>query len=305
MTKISAISKLAIKTAGKSGHILKKYTPEILTTIGIAGGVTAAVFAARATLKLEETVDETKAQLEEVRIKYQNDDAEETSELSHEERIKDLAVVYIRGTGKIAKLYAPATTIGIVSIVSILAGQGILRHRNVALIAAYATLEEGFSAYRDRVVLDQGKEKDLSYLFDDFKKEVVVTKDDGSETTELSIDERRPGYSIYARFFDETLPSWEKNHDYNLQFLINQQNYVNDLLNIRGHVFLHEVYDRLGIDRTPESAVVGWLLNGDGDGYIDFGIYDSTKEGARRFVNASENAIFLDFNVDGVIYDKI
>ena len=112
-------------------------------------------------------------------------------------------------------------------------------------------------------------------------------------------------YSIYARFFDELSSSWNPEPEYNNLFLRCQQNYVNDLLNARGHVFLNEVYDRLGIPRSKAGAVVGWTLHGEGDGYIDFGIFDGWKPKAREFVNGHEGAILLDFNVDGIIYDKL
>lgn len=77
---------------------------------------------------------------------------------------------------------------------------------------------------------------------------------------------------------------------------------MNDLLQVRGHVFLNEAYDALGLERSKEGAVVGWVLDYNGDNFIDFGIY--TKENA-RFVNGDERAVLLDFNVDGVIFDKI
>jgi hypothetical protein len=49
------------------------------------------------------------------------------------------------------------------------------------------------------------------------------------------------------------------------------------------------------------------MLSGDGetDNYINFGIFDGTTEVLRDFVNGLEGAILLDFNVDGVIYNKL
>jgi hypothetical protein len=53
--------------------------------------------------------------------------------------------------------------------------------------------------------------------------------------------------------------------------------------------------------------VVGWRWNkGSGDdSFIDFGIWDGTREAVNDFFNGREGAILLDFNVDGVIYDKL
>ena len=87
-------------------------------------------------------------------------------------------------------------------------------------------------------------------------------------------------------------------------FLNGQQNFANDLLQARGHVFLNEVYDMLGIPRSQAGAVVGWVKEF-GDGYVDFGIFDGKTSQARSFVNGEERNILLDFNVAGVIYDLI
>ena len=78
---------------------------------------------------------------------------------------------------------------------------------------------------------------------------------------------------------------------------------MNDLLHARGHVLLNDVYDAIGIDRTSAGAIVGWVVSEDGDNFIDFGIYDLPR--SSRFVNGTEHSVLLDFNVDGVIYDKI
>ena len=97
-------------------------------------------------------------------------------------------------------------------------------------------------------------------------------------------------------------------------FLRRQQDYANEVLKSRGHLFLNEVYDMLGIPRTKAGQVVGWIYNEDnpnGDNYVDFGIYDlsnlsdSQKERKMAFVNGQEYSILLDFNVDGPIYDLI
>ena len=89
-------------------------------------------------------------------------------------------------------------------------------------------------------------------------------------------------------------------------FLKAQQQYANDLLRARGRLFLNEVYDMLGIPKSKAGQVVGWVYDEEnpvGDNYVDFGIYDLSKERVRRFVNGDERNILLDFNVDGNIWE--
>ena len=118
-----------------------------------------------------------------------------------------------------------------------------------------------------------------------------------------------PGeYSIYAKFFDDGCTGWTKDPEYNLMFLKDQQRYANDLLQSKGHLFLNEVYDMLGIPRTKAGQAVGWIYdekNPVGDNFVDFGMYDMYNEKARDFVNGYERTILLDFNVDGNILDMI
>jgi hypothetical protein len=109
---------------------------------------------------------------------------------------------------------------------------------------------------------------------------------------------------MYARFFDELCPDFNRQPEYNFLFVRSVQNFANDMLRARGHLFLNEVYDMLGIPRTGAGQVVGWVLE-NGDGYVDFGVFDGDNAMARNFVNGREGAILLDFNVDGVVHNLI
>lgn len=91
-------------------------------------------------------------------------------------------------------------------------------------------------------------------------------------------------------------------------FLKRQQAHATDRLQDKGHLFLNEVYDMLGMQRTKSGQVVGWIYDKKhpiGDNFVDFGIYDLYKEKNREFVNGYEPSILLDFNVDGNILEMI
>lgn len=93
-----------------------------------------------------------------------------------------------------------------------------------------------------------------------------------------------------------------KNEDgaYVWLFLRTIQNYANDLLRYNGHVFLYEILDLLEIEQVPDSKMVGWLLNGNGDGYIDFGIPLLLSDDI-----LPNYPIHLTFNVDGDIHNLV
>ena len=308
----------AIQTAkfaiGRGGHILKKYSPEILTAAGVIGTVGSTVLACKATLKVEDILDEAKKKSNLINAVHDGE-IEVDAEYTDKDYSKDLLVNRTQTAVKLIKLYGPAITLGALSITAILGGQHILRKRNVAVMAAYKLCEESFANYRSRVKDELGEEKDRQFYYgitEETVKDKVKSKDGKTKTVTTKV-EKAPDhlYSQYARFFDEANMNWDKSPEQNMYFLKMVQNQMNDKLKARGHVFLNEVYDALGFERSEAGQLVGWVWNKDntameaGDGYIDFGIFDGNSYAKRAFVNGDERSILLDFNIDGMIYDLI
>lgn len=312
MNKLAIMNK-ASNLMGKTGLKLKKYSPEILVVAGVVGTVASAVMACKATLKVNDILEESKKQIDTIHECAADASRVESGRYSPEDAKKDLTVVYAQTGLKFVKLYGPSVILGALSITSILASNNILRKRNVALGAAYAALDQGFKDYRKRVVDRFGEEVDrqLKYNLKTEKIEEKVTDPEtGKEKKVKSTIEISDGMFVspYARFFDEGSRYFEKNPEMNLMFLRAEQNFANDRLRARGYLFLNEVYERLGIPTTKTGQVVGWIYdpkNGKGDNYVDFGIYDMHREKVRDFVNGYERVVLLDFNVDGDILDLI
>lgn len=309
----------AIQTAkfaiGRGGLVLKKYSPEILTAAGVIGTVGSTVLACKATLKVEDILDEAKKKSNLINAVHDGE-IEVDAEYTDKDYSKDLLVNRTQTAVKLIKLYGPAITLGVLSITAILGGQHILRKRNVAVMAAYKLCEESFNNYRSRVKDELGEEKDRQFYYgitEETVKEKVKSKDGKTKTVTKKV-EKTPDHlcSQYARFFDEANPNWDKSPEQNMYFLKMVQNQMNDKLQARGHVFLNEVYDALGFERSEAGQFVGWIRNRDNtameasDGYIDFNIFDGKNYAKRAFVNGDERSILLDFNVDdGMIYDLI
>lgn len=299
----------AARAFNRIGFKLKKHSPEIMVIAGVVGVVASAVMACKATTKASDIVEETKDQMDKIKTVAETHDAEEYSE---EDMKKDTTIVYTQAAVKFIKLYAPSVLLGAASITSILAGHNITRKRNIALAAAYATIDKGFKSYRANVVERFGEDLDKELRYNVKAKEFdeIVTNDKGKEkTVKKSVEIADPNtYSDYARFFDDGCTGWQKDAELNLVFLKHQQNYANELLQRKGHLFLNEVYDMLGIPRTKAGQIVGWVYdekNKRGDNFVDFGIYDMNREKVRDFVNGYERTILLDFNVDGDILNLI
>ena len=298
------VGKLAgplLKMAGRGSLVLKRFAPEILTGVGVVGVVVSTVFACKATLSLSAIVEEAKEDIESVKDLRE----EKPERYSEEASRKDLAVVYTKSAVAIFKLYAPAAALGVFSIACILGGQHILRKENAALTMAYAGLAESFKKYRERVRLEQGEEKDRQYLHGLTRQDVIVQDEDGNTSVQSVLGLTDPnGLSEYARIFDTDNRNCTRNPELNLMFLRQQQNYANDMLHARGHLFLNEVYDMLGYERTEAGNIVGWVDKtfGDGDGFVDFGIYDPNTHNSHA-INGGDHQFLLDFNVDGMILD--
>ena len=299
------------RTLSKAGFQIKKHSPEILIVAGIAGVVTSAVMACKATTKINDILDQTKEEVGKVNDALANEKIPEDV-YSKEDAKKDLAIIYIQTGVKLVKLYGPSLILGALSITSILASNNILRKRNVALAAAYTAIDNSFKEYRGRVIERFGKDLDRELKYNIKAKEISETTVDenGKETTVTKtvpvVESEEP--SDYARFFCEGCAGWTKDPEMNLVFLKQQQNWANELLKTRGHLFLNEVYDMLGIERSKAGQVVGWVYdetNPNCDNYVDFGIYDIYNERKRAFVNGWERSILLDFNVDGDIYSLL
>lgn len=302
------IMKKVNMSINKAGFRIKKYSPELLVIAGTVGVVVSAVMACKATTKVQDILDETRENVDAVHKCSSDENFKE--EYTDDDAKKDLAIVYVQTGMKLVKLYAPSVILGAASLTAILASNNILKKRNAALAAAYAAVDKGFKEYRSRVIDRFGEEvdKELKYDIKAKKVEETVTDPETGKTKKVKKTEKVSGLDIcspYAKFFDASSREWEKDPEYNLMFLRAQQQYANDLLRSRGHLFLNEVYDMLDIPRTKDGQIVGWVYdekNPVGDNFVDFGIYE-TNRANQEFVNGYEPVILLDFNVDGNIWE--
>lgn len=285
----NALSRVAHRSILK----LNGASPTILVVVGVGGLITTAVLASKASRKIDPIIEDYAAARDSLNANAREKD-----------RGRLLGKLYIDTAVELGKLYAPTIVVGVASTTAVLGGHKILRGRHVATMAAYSGLLEQFQSYRKRVATTLGENVEKG-IYEGAHGEWTEDPDNKGEHTLKPVFSEDDTKSFLRPFFDETNPNWTRNPQANYYFLKGVQNHMNNILAIRGHVFLNEVYDALGMPRCREGAVSGWLYEGRGDCYVDFGFMTSIEPNTVAFRNHEESRVRLNFNIDGTIWDQI
>lgn len=210
---------------------------------------------------------------------------------------------------------APAVIVGAATIASVYFSNSISKKRLAAVGAAYAVLQNAFDGYKKSMVTALGEETvaqitRLKLPNHDKTAEEILSSDNKSDAANVvdAVIASMHDLSPYARIIsEESSNCWDTSEDYTSENLSAIQLWANRRLERKGHLFLNEVFDQLGLSRTREGAVVGWIKNSEvGDGYVSFGDFDANtyRVPSDDYSRVDTNFI-IDFNVDGMIWDKI
>lgn len=308
----NAIVKTIGRAVAKNSFRVKKHAPQIMMVLGVACGIGSTVAACNATLKARDILEDAKADIDRIHMAASDPDTSD-DEYTNDSVKRDLTKVYARTGLQLAKIYAPAVILGAGSIAGTIGSNIIMSKRVNTAVAAYAALDATFKQYRDRVraAIGDGEELEVYHdvkALDNGDDLVLRPAECDNDRSSVKVD----GYSVYARCFDEYNPNWKDNAEYNLTFLRGVQHTLNRMLELQGFLFLNDAYKELGFEPTQAGQLVGWIYDPDrssddyGDNAVSFGLYDP-KKGATLgdFINGHEKSVFLDFNVDGVIVDRI
>lgn len=303
--KLQPIIDKAKGLVGKVTFSCKKYSPEIFLVSGLVSITAGVVLAAVASTKVGDVVDEHNEAMQDLDRSNMSEEDKKDQQLDIEAGIvadpdETKADIWRHTVGRIAAMYAPALGTYLLGVFCILSSYKIMKARHAALVAAYTALDTAFREYRERVKNKFGEDVDQAIMSGDISKEV----DENGNVIKRPDEPLSP----YGRFFDESCIGWERDASYNLSFLLMVQAQMNKMLQQNGYLFLNTVYEALGIPKTKAGHVVGWIYRPwdtevQRDNYISFGIGDGTDQRSRDFINGWNKSIYLDFNVDGIIYN--
>lgn len=300
------------RIVGKCGLMIKRNLPTILTVASAVGTVAAVVLAIKETRKIDDILTEHNKNIETLKEVHDNPEeyVREGEEYTEQDYKKDLAITYTKTAISLAKVYWPCIVVGTSSIICGFAANGIMRSRNAALATAYTVVSNTLKDYRHRVAEKFGDEVELQIFSGETEEEEVevITDKKGKEKTVVH-KKKKYNPSGYARVFDELNMNWSEHLDNNYFFLKQEQDFANERFKARGFMTLAEVYERLGFEVTAESLCVGWIYdkngNTEGDNFIDFGYKDTPIHNFDDDIHDHNACIFLDFNVDGPIIDRM
>lgn len=298
---------MSITTAFYTGVArISKHAPTILSVTASAGVIATGYLAWKAGTRFEDVEGRDWDRRKECLRNADIIPDEDVPKIERKNRI-----LFILDT---VRTVAPAAIVGAATITMIYFSNSISKKRLAAMGAAYATLQTAFDGYKRTMVEALGKEsvdKILKPKLPNVGKsaEEILSSDNKSDAAHVSdaVVNSLKALSPYARIIaEESSTCWDPNEDYTSQNLAAVQLWANRRLERKGHLFLNEVFDQLGLSRTREGAVVGWRKNGEGDGYVSFGEFDASiyRVPSDDYTRVDSNFI-VDFNVDGVIWDKI
>ena len=298
-------SSILTRGFGKASLVVSKHAPAVLTAIGVAAFTTSTALAVKESFTLTGEVYDDLLEISELK---------ETPEPSEKEAQQELAArrakTYGRFVLKVAKHYRPALIAGAIGTVSVVSAHRLSAKRIAGLTMAVAAADESLRKYKNAIEKAFGAEavqEALSKSREAILSEAVKVDEDGNESVDDASVLDQYGMSQYAVVFDENASLWEPNEDFDIMMLNAQEKYLNNKLMCDGYVLLNDAYTTLGLPKTSAGAVVGWVYKGgEGDGYISFGDFESCN--VRHYDAARGREVtdfFLDFNVDGVIWDKI
>lgn len=311
---MSSVKDTLDNTTGKTMVKINKYSPEILMGIGIVSGVATVVTACRSTLKAGKVIEQYNDDMDKI---HEAELYSEEEEYTKEDVVKDKLIVYTQTAVKFGKLYAPSVALGGLSIASILTSNHIIKKRYMAAVAAYNAISVSYKQYRSRIREKYGEEADYEALTGRKREKLTVLDENGKPTKKkeevdmIDTSDLPPDYAIvvWSKYISDGVinQNWDDNHNFNFMFLEGMRAKAEAKLRARGYLYLNEVRDYLRLPPIPVGQFVGWIYNGDGDGYVDFGLgrYKGLDYADKKTLIDDEEGIVLEFNCDGFIWDKV
>jgi hypothetical protein len=258
------VPKTITRTVGRSVLRTKHHSPALLFGAGIVGLGATVILACRATLKVEEVLTEHAKDMHDINRIENSSNIRSSDDQDYDQMRRHITVTT---SLKLVKLYAPTAVAGVVTVACLTTSHRQLTNRNAQLAAAYVTLQRFLEGYRGRVREAIGEDREKEVYYAATPVELAQDTPNGPK----KIYGTAPGQrSPYSQMFDDNNPNFQESATFNEHFFRIQGELLTNKLRSQGHLFLNEVYDRLGLPRTATGSECGWLSGSkNSDDFVD------------------------------------
>ena len=212
---------------------------------------------------------------------------------------KDLCIQHRNNIVDLAKTYAVPAVMMVGGALCIMSGHGILKKRNAVAVATLGSVIKGFNKYRSNVIAELGEAADKKYRFGlpAPQKVETVNAETGEVTQETvnptkGIAEADSANPIYLMYNRATCPELYKgNLLADLATLKAAQLECNNYLSMYGHLTVNRAREIIGAKAIPEGCDNGWVIDGEGDGWVDFGIFEQATGNPKHNIDGNIKAL--------------
>ena len=281
----------------------KRKSPEICVAGAIIFGAGALVMTFAAARKMDKALEEPKTIIATAK------DMEISEKYTEEDRQHDITLGTVRMVWEGVKLFTPATLMACMSCACVLISHRKLSRRNAELAAANGILAKQVASLTKSLEDKVGKEEAYRLRYEDKLEEAeeTMTDENGEEKT-VKVKKPKAGYEAddLGRFFDEISPEWKKDPQYNLMTLRNILFEFQERLKRDGVVFLNDIYERLGHEKTQAGYQYGWIYRKGTDPTttISFGPVIGDREAEHKLILENQRYIWLEFNCERIEWEK-
>lgn len=205
-------------------------SPAILTALAVTGTVTTAVLTGKASFKAAEVLRE------QTRLNGLVDQVGEPFELDPKEKLR-----------LVWKLYIPAASTGVITIVCVVGANTISTRRGAALATAMSLSETAFKEYKEKVVEQIGTNKERK-IRDELMRDKVERDPASSKAVIITGSGDVLCYeAMTGRYFNSSMETLRR-----AQNVLNAQ-IINEM-----YASLNDFYREIGLAATGYGEEVGW-----------------------------------------------
>lgn len=309
--KIFKKAKAKIGATTKTARLkAKKHAPELLLIGGIVITGAAVVKACKATLKVNDILDDYKEDKKKIddavkegkSFKDEDGKVKKCDEAFGKEQRRCLW----RDTAiKFVKTYAIPGCLFILGMTCFCASTVILRKREQAAVTLANGTLAAWNAYRQRVKEAVGEEVENNIYFDRKEDPNMVISKDGEEFAPAMTSAKDPGHPFVFRFNSQTSKFFEDDMAYNMMFLQQAEREFNEMVFEPAFgqgepLELNQVLKRLGLKKDSTLMTAGWVPTKMGGHVtkVSFGLDKYKRPDEEGGIDIDPDEIILEFNCE-------